>query len=160
MRIRTIVTLAGSFALLACAEQEPPAPEPEAEAAAAPQPAAMPRTPSPQGAAVYLIAPGNGAQVTSPVRVAFGLKGAGVAPAGIDLPNTGHHHLLVDTGLADAGLPVPADAQHIHFGLGQTETTIELAAGEHSLQLILGDHLHIPHDPPLLSETVTVTVVE
>jgi len=164
MRIRTLLTLAGSLALLACerqaAEQEAPAPAAEPPAAAAPEPAAMPRTPSPEGATVYFIAPLDTAEVTSPVNVVFGLKGAGVAPAGIDLPNTGHHHLLVDTELADENLPVPANAQSIHFGLGQTETTLELPAGEHTLQLVLGDHLHRPHDPPLLSERITVTVVE
>ena len=161
MRIRTIVTLAGGLALLACQDQAPEAPppaaEPEAQAAPA-EPAAMPRSPSPAGAVLYFISPADGAQVTSPVNVVFGLQGAGVAPAGIDLPNTGHHHLLVDTELANESLPVPADEQHIHFGLGQTETTVELAPGEHTLQLVLGDHLHIPHDPPLMSERITVTV--
>jgi hypothetical protein len=90
----------------------------------------------------------------------FGLAGAGVAPAGIDLPNTGHHHLLVDVELTNMGLPIPADAQHIHFGAGQTETTIELAPGQHVLRLALGDQLHVPHDPPLISEPVTIQVVQ
>ena len=161
MRIRTIVTLAGGLTLLACGDQTPeappPVPEPEAQAAPS-EPAGLPRTPSPDGAMVYFISPADGGQVTSPVTVVMGLNGAGGAPAGIDLPNTGHHHLLVDTELANEGLPVPADEQHIHFGLGQTETTIELAPGEHTLQLVVGDHLHIPHDPPLLSGRITVTV--
>lgn len=162
MRIRTFVTLAGSLALLACGDQAPEAPAPVAEpqTEAAPQPpASPPRTPAPDGAAAYFVSPADGAQVTSPLNVAFGLRGAGVAPAGVDLPNTGHHHLLVDTELANENLPVPADEQHIHFGLGQTETAIELPPGEHTLQLVLGDHLHIPHEPPILSERITVTVV-
>ena len=161
MRVRTILTVACSFALLACTSE---APEPTAPAgapeAAAPPAAALPRKAAPEGAVVYFIAPADGAEVTSPVSIVFGLKGAGVAPAGIDLPNTGHHHVLVDTDVPPENLPVPADAQHVHFGLGQTEATLELAAGEHTLQLILGDYLHIPHDPPLLSERITVTVVE
>ena len=163
MRIRISMILAVNLALIACGGQEtetqpPPAPEPVAETA--PQPIAMPRTPSPEGAMVYFIAPSNGDELTSPVSIVFGLKGAGVAPAGIDLPNTGHHHLLVDTELANENLPVPANAQNIHFGLGQTETSLELEVGTHTLQLVLGDRLHIPHDPPILSELLTVTVVE
>jgi hypothetical protein len=120
--------------------------------------AAMTRKPSPAGAVVYIIAPTNLETLASPARVVFGLKGAGVAPAGIDLPNTGHHHLLVDTTLTEFGQPIPADAKHIHFGLGQTETTIELPTGRHTLQLVLGDQLHVPHDPPLVSDVVTIVV--
>jgi hypothetical protein len=86
---------------------------------------------------------------------------AAAAPAPtLPRPNTGHHHLIVDSELASMATPIPADAQHIHFGGGQTEATVELSAGEHVLQLALGDYLHIPHDPPLLSDPVTVQVVE
>jgi len=93
------------------------------------------------------------------VTVKFGLKGMGVAPAGVERANTGHHHLLVDIDeVPPAGQPVPADAQHIHFGGGQTETKLELAPGKHTLQLLLGDHLHRPHQPPVLSEKITITV--
>jgi len=162
MRIAAVLTLGCGLALTGC-EQEAPAPEPAQPAeiqAAAPAPAAVPRKPSPAGATVYFVSPTDGDEVTSPVTVVFGLAGAGVAPAGIDLPNTGHHHLLVDTDPPPSNLPIPADAQHVHFGLGQTETTLELSAGEHSLQLLLGDNLHIPHDPPLMSESITVRVVE
>lgn len=114
---------------------------------------------APEGAAVYFITPQDGATVSGPVTVKFGLKGMGVAPAGVERANTGHHHLLVDVDeLPPAGQPVPADAQHIHFGGGQTETTLELAPGKHSLQLLLGDHLHRPHQPPVLSEKITITV--
>tara|TARA_B100000029_G_C17346395_1_gene877167 strand:- start:301 stop:744 length:444 start_codon:yes stop_codon:yes gene_type:complete len=138
-------------------EPEPataPAPAP------APAPATLSRQPSPEGALLYIISPADGAEVQSPVSIAFGLKGAGVAPAGIEFENAGHHHVLVDMELANFSLPIPADANHVHFGLGQTEASLELAPGEHTLQLVLGDHLHIPHDPPLISEQVTITVVE
>lgn len=109
--------------------------------------------------AVYIISPANGEAVSSPVTVKFGLRGMGVAPAGIDKANTGHHHLLIDVAqLPDLSKPVPADAKHRHFGGGQTETTIELAPGQHTLQLLLGDHYHIPHNPPVISEKITVTV--
>lgn len=114
---------------------------------------------APEGAAVYFITPQDGATVSGPVTVKFGLKGMGVAPAGVERANTGHHHLLVDVdSVPPAGQPVPADAQHIHFGGGQTETTLELAPGKHTLQLLLGDHLHRPHQPPVLSEKITITV--
>lgn len=114
---------------------------------------------APEGAAVYFITPQDGATVSGPVTVTFGLKGMGVAPAGVERANTGHHHLLVDIDeVPPAGKPVPADAQHIHFGGGQTETTLELAPGKHTLQLLLGDHLHRPHQPPVLSEKITITV--
>jgi len=159
MRTRLLTILVCNLALYGCGQQ---AGEPAAPAAApAPAPApAIARKPSPAGAMVYIISPEDGAQVQSPVTVVFGLKGAGVAPAGIDLPNTGHHHLLVDTQLSNMGLPIPADAQHIHFGLGQTEASVELSPGEHALRLVLGDLLHIPHDPPLISEAITVQVVD
>ncbi len=116
------------------------------------------RTPATKGAELYLIAPTDGATVTSPVTVRFGLKGMGVAPAGIQLPDTGHHHLLVDTDLPPLDKPIPADANHIHFGKGQTETTLTLAPGKHTLQLLLGDHLHIPLEPAVVSQKITITV--
>ncbi len=117
------------------------------------------RTPAPAGAGVYFISPASGEVVKSPVTVKFGLKGMGVAPAGIDRPNTGHHHLLINvTKLPTMESPIPADANHKHFGGGQTETSVELAPGTHTLQLLLGDMNHIPHDPPLLSDRITITV--
>jgi hypothetical protein len=116
------------------------------------------RTPATQGAELYLIAPADNATVTSPVTVRFGLKGMGVAPAGIQLPDTGHHHLLIDTDVPPLDKPIPADANHVHFGKGQTETTLTLAPGKHTLQLILGDHLHIPHQPAVVSQKITITV--
>ena len=157
---RIPVTIAAGLILAGCGQQEPadmPAAAPEATAAAAPA-ATLPRTAAPAGASVYFIEPSNGATVTSPVRVAFGLRGAGVAPAGVAQPNTGHHHLLIDTELTGFDQPIPNDAQHRHFGGGQTETTIELTPGRHELQLVLGDHLHIPHDPPIVSQVLTIEV--
>ncbi len=118
----------------------------------------LPRTPSPPGAELYFISPQDGATVASPVTVRFGLRGMGIAPAGIAMENTGHHHLLIDTELPPLDRPVPADAQHVHFGKGQTEAVVTLAPGTHRLQLLLGDHLHLPHDPPVVSESITITV--
>jgi hypothetical protein len=120
--------------------------------------AAAGRTPAPEGAEVYFISPKDGETVTSPVTVRFGLRGMGVAPAGVRAPATGHHHLLVDVPAPDPTRPVPADEHHLHFGKGQTETRLELAPGTHTLQLILGDQDHVPHDPPVVSERITITV--
>jgi len=114
----------------------------------------------PDSPSLYIISPENGAHVTSPVTVRFGLKGMGVAPAGVDKPNTGHHHLLIDVDPATIDLEnaVPADEQHIHFGGGQTEADVVLSPGEHTLRLLLGDMNHIPLDPPGFSAPVTITV--
>lgn len=117
-----------------------------------------PRTPAAQGAELYIISPADNATVTGPVMVRFGLKGMGVAPAGIQLPDTGHHHLLVDADVPPLDKPIPADANHVHFGKGQTETTLALSPGRHTLQLILGDHLHVPHQPAVVSRKITITV--
>ena len=116
------------------------------------------RSPAPSNAELYFISPADGAVVESPVTIRFGLKNMGVAPAGADIGNTGHHHLLVDTGLPSLDLPIPNDEHHRHFGKGNTETTLELSPGKHTLQLLLGDYAHIPHDPPVMSEKITITV--
>jgi Domain of unknown function (DUF4399) len=122
---------------------------------------AQDRTPSASGAEVYIISPKNGAKVTSPVVVQFGLKGMGIAPAGIKIDNTGHHHLLIDTDApADLNAPLPASEKVVHFGKGQTETSLTLAPGKHTLQLLLGDSTHIPHNPPVLSKKITITVTK
>lgn len=120
--------------------------------------AAPPRSPSPAGAELYFISPKDGEVVRGPVTVRFGLRGMGVAPAGTVAEGTGHHHLLVDAPLPPAGLPIPNDARHLHFGKGQTETVLELPPGRHTLQLLLGDHSHIPHEPAVASPVITVTV--
>jgi len=117
-------------------------------------------TPAPEGASVYFISIKNGDTLSNPVTIQFGLKGMGVAPAGTEKEHTGHHHLLIDESLEGDELnePIPADEQHVHFGGGQTEKTLELPAGTHTLQLVLGDWSHIPHNPPIMSEKITVTV--
>lgn len=121
--------------------------------------AAASREPSPAGAEVYIVSPRNGAKVKSPVTVVFGLKGMGVAPAGIKFDNTGHHHLLIDSELpADLSQPLAANEKSVHFGKGQTETSVTLPPGKHTLQLVLGDSLHIPHDPAVYSKQITITV--
>ena len=117
----------------------------------------MPRSASPAGASVYIISPADGAVVTSPVTINFGLKGLGVAPAGTDKANTEHHHLLVD-GKMMPSMEKPMGQEVKHFGAGQTETTVELTPGVHSLQLILGDKFHIPHNPPIVSSVINITV--
>ena len=120
---------------------------------------AMAKNPSPSGAELYFVEPADGAEVTSPVTVKFGLRGMGVAPAGVDKANTGHHHLLIDLDTPPSmDMPLPADDNHKHFGGGQTETTVELAPGSHTLQLLLGDMNHIPHDPPVMSKKITIMV--
>jgi len=122
---------------------------------------ALPRTPAPEGALTYFVSPANGATVTSPVTVRFGLRGMGVAPAGVTNPNTGHHHLLIDVAtLPPDNLPIPNDANHRHFGLGQTEVELTLTPGQHTLQLVLGDSLHILYQPPVSSEKITITVTQ
>jgi Domain of unknown function (DUF4399) len=119
----------------------------------------LPVTKAPNGAKVYIISPADGAMVGQDVTVRFGLKGMGVAPAGMTKENTGHHHLLIDVkDLPVAGQPIPKDENHLHFGGGQTETTLKLKPGTHTLQLELADANHIPFDPPLLSKKITIHV--
>jgi hypothetical protein len=120
---------------------------------------AQERTPSPSGAEAYIISPKDGATVTSPVTVQFGLKGMGIAPAGIKFENAGHHHLLVDTDApADQNVPLPATDKILHYGKGQTEASVTLTPGKHTLQLVLGDQNHTPHNPPVVSKKITITV--
>jgi len=130
------VTLIATFAVA----QERSAPAPNAE--------------------VYIISPQNGATVHGPVTVRFGLKGMGIAPAGVKFENTGHHHLIVDTDLSELKLdaPLPATDKVLHFGKGQTETTLTLTPGKHTLELVLADYLHMSFNPPLNSKKITITV--
>jgi len=141
-----------ALALSACGNPPEPPVVNTAAADSATKPAATGR--------VYIISPTDGAVVSSPVTVSFGIEGYSVAPAGTYDANTGHHHLLIDTGLPSLDQPIPADAQHVHFGKGQTETTLDLAPGQHTLQLLLGDGNHVPHQPPLTSDMITITVSE
>jgi hypothetical protein len=123
---------------------------------------AQERTPSPPGAKVFIITPKNGATVTSPVTVKFGIKGMTLAPAGTKQENSGHHHLLIDTDPpADLSHPLPVIPDKVvHFGKAQTETTLTLPPGRHTLQLLLADQSHIPHNPPVLSKKITITVTQ
>jgi len=119
--------------------------------------ASLPQTASPEGARVYIISPADGEVVNSPFTVKFGLSGMGVAPAGADFANTGHHHLLIDGEALPAG-DKPMGQSLKHFGGGQTEVTIDLEPGPHTIQLILGDKNHVQHNPPVISEKVTIEV--
>lgn len=129
-------------------------------------PALAGQTPSPAGATAYFVNLKDGDAVGGPVKVIFGLSGMGVAPAGTEAAETGHHHLFIDRpalgegpdGADEFDANIPADENHVHFGKGQTETTVELAPGTHTLQLVVGDKDHIPHDPPVASERITITV--
>jgi hypothetical protein len=120
--------------------------------------AAIPRAPSPEGAGVYIISPTNGATLSGPVTVRFGLRGMGVAPAGVPAPGTGHHHLILDASTPSLETVLPTDEHHLHFGKGQTEVTLDLSPGTHTLQLVFADQNHVPHQPPLVSERITITV--
>lgn len=133
-----------------------------AAAACSPQGAANPNmAPTPfaeTGPRVYIANLTDGETVSSPVRVMFGLSGYGVAPSGVDKPNTGHHHLFIDATEVTAGAPIPSDEHHVHFGGGQTETVVNLDPGEHTLMLVLADRNHVPFDPSIQSEPITITV--
>ena len=118
------------------------------------------RTPSAAGAKVYFIQPKDGQSVKGQVHVVMGLVGMGIAPAGIESPVTGHHHVLIDVDKLNTNAPVPEDDKHRHFGRGQTETMLDLPAGKHTLQLVLGDWKHIPHNPPVMSPKITITVAK
>lgn len=162
--ISLVIALSAAFFVSACSQQEAETAdvaEPAAaamEAAPAEMPAALPRSASPEGARVFFITPSDGDTVSNPVKIEFGTEGMSVVAAGVNEPHSGHHHVLIDTGLPDLGMPIPADENHVHFGDGRTSTELTLPPGQHTLQMLLGDYLHIPHDPPLMSETITITV--
>jgi len=140
--------------------QQPVSTPAEEESPSAGENASLTRTSSTEGASVYFISPADSARITGDeMLVQFGLRGMGVAPAGVDFPDTGHHHLLIDIEeLSNFDLPIPSDSNHVHFGKGQTETTLQLPPGVYTLQLVLGDRYHIPHDPPLMSKKITIFV--
>jgi hypothetical protein len=117
------------------------------------------RRPMPENAKVYIIWPADGQVVRGGFWVRMGLSEGGIAPAGVEKPMTGHHHLLIDVDLPDLNKPIPNDRNHLHFGLGQTEARLDLPPGKHTLQMLLGDENHVPHDPPLMSKRITVTVL-
>ncbi|MEM7707517.1 MAG: DUF4399 domain-containing protein [Pseudomonadota bacterium] len=146
------------------AETAAPANENDASAQAsapAPEettPTALPRTPAPEGARAFIVEPADGAVVSSPVKIVFGAENIQVIAAGNDAPGSGHHHLIIDAPLPDLDKPIPASDNYRHFGGAQTEATVELEPGQHELRLLFGDYLHIPHDPPVYSEVVTISV--
>ncbi len=126
---------------------------------AVPMTALAGNTPSPEGANAYIISPRDGATVSSPVLVQLGLKGMGIAPALVEWPNTGHHHILINVSEPPPlDQKIQKDDNHIHLGGGQTETLLELAPGTYTLRTVFGDHEHIPHNPPVMSNIVTITV--
>lgn len=158
-RVRIALVLSAALAALplaARADHKHDHPEDAAKADAAAT--AIVRTPRPPEAKLYIISPKDGETVSSPVQVRFGLVGMGVAPAGVATAATGHHHLVIDSELPALDRPLPKDDRHHHFGGGQTETSVELAPGKHTLQIVLGDKDHVPHDPPLVSERIMITV--
>lgn len=147
-----MTTRFSSLALAACVFAAP-----ALTGAQTPAPA-LPRTASVPNAKVYFVQPKNGDVVTGPVKVVMGLTGMVVAPAGTEAVGSGHHHLIVDGKTPAPDAVIPADATHRHFGKGQTETTLELPPGQHTLQLVFADKNHIPHNPPVVSEIITITV--
>lgn len=165
MTITRLVPVAvAALALSAgCGKQDSGEPSAADSGAATAEPpaaaATLPRTPSPEGARVFFITPADGETVSNPVRIEFGIEGMSVVPAGVDETHSGHHHLIVDAGLPEnPGAPIPADENYIHFGDASTSTELTLDPGRHTLQLLLGDHLHVPHDPPVTSDVITITV--
>lgn len=159
LRASLLMTLAAMLSACSTLETPTAAPTPaRTTASAAVLPSGYKKAPAPAGATLYFINLKNGDIVTTPVRVQFGLRGMGVAPAGIEKEATGHHHLLINVDAIDVNAPLPANDSHRHFGGGQTETTIDLKPGTYTLQLLLGDQNHIPHHPPVMSERITITV--
>jgi hypothetical protein len=114
-------------------------------------------TPGSSSASVYFITPLDGESFSDNVTVRFGLENFGVAPAGIQINQTGHHHLIIDADLPPLDQPIPANNNYVHFGKGQTEVEIDLSKGTHTLQLLLGDFRHIPHNPPIYSKKIQIT---
>ncbi len=142
MRVFAVALASTLIATAACAQDED-----------------WPRVEAPPGAVAYIISPANGEVVSSPFTVKFGLHGMGVAPAGVDYPDTGHHHLAINREVTNFDEPLITDEPDLlHFGGGQTEAVLELEPGEYTLQMILGDLDHVPHDPPIMSAKVTITV--
>jgi len=124
------------------------------------EPAGLVRTPAAEGARVFIKTPADGATVTSPVTVVFGVENMAIVAAGTDQEHSGHHHIIVDAALPDLNAPIPKNDHYIHFGDGSTSTELELDPGEHTLQLLLGDHRHIPHEPAISSRKITITVAD
>ncbi|HET6307133.1 MAG TPA: DUF4399 domain-containing protein [Rhodopila sp.] len=160
LRRRTVLAGTACFGLLgAPAFGQGPSDSPAAAGSSASTQQGFKRTPAPADAYVYIGWPNDGQVLHSThFKVWFGTRNFGVAPAGTNKPNTGHHHLLIDTALPPLDQPIPNDSHHLHFGLGQTETWVDLPPGTHTLQLLMGDADHIPHDPPVMSKKITIYV--
>ena len=152
------------FLASACGQQDaaPVAEQAPADAAEAATPAeqpALPRSAAPDGARVFFITPADGDTVSNPVKIEFGIEGMSVVAAGVNETHSGHHHLIIDADLPEnLGMPIPADDNYIHFGDASTSTEVTLEPGRHTLRLLLGDHLHIPHDPPVTSDVIKIAV--
>ena len=165
-KLAPVISAATLILISACGQPDTEAPVSEmpateaakAEAVVVNEAADLPRTASAPGASVFFITPEDGATVSSPVTIEFGIEEMTLAPAGVNDAHSGHHHLLVDTQLPALDMPIPADPNHIHFGDGSMATELTLDPGEHTLLLLLGDHLHIPHEPPVSSPTISITV--
>lgn len=143
--------------VVACSKKDN-ATEPAVAEAVAEATVQLPRSAAPEGAQVWFITPLDGSSVTSPVNVEFGSANVAIVPAGENTPASGHHHLIINNALPEASAPIPKDGNHRHFGDGSTSTMLELSPGRYRLTLLLGDYLHIPHDPPIASETIDITV--
>lgn len=159
--IRTgLLTVATLLIATACSpSSNEPAADTAAPAAAEPAaPQGMPRTASVEGTSVFFVTPRDGSTVSNPVILNFAVSGMAVTTAGDNTPMTGHHHVIIDAELPAMDMPIPADAKHIHFGDGSSTTELTLEPGEHTLQLVFADYLHIPHDPPVYSDRITITV--
>jgi hypothetical protein len=154
---RAFVATLMVLSLAACGDSSTPSND-HVHKEGAPAADASGRSPSPPGAKVWIIEPKDGATVKNPITVQFGVEGMKLVPAGTDEPDSGHHHLLIDTKIEDYNAPIPAEAQHVHYGKAQTEGTIELSPGKHTLQDVFADKNHIPHEPPVQSDVVTITV--
>ncbi len=155
MKIRFLVAATIALLVSACGQNETAR---RADDAAMSTAGTLSRSASPDGARVFFITPASTDTLSNPISIEFGIEGMDIVKAGNQQPHSGHHHLLIDTDLPDPGLPIPADEHHVHFGDGSTATEITLPAGEHTLLLLLGDHRHISHDPPVVSNPVTITV--
>ncbi|PWC37776.1 DUF4399 domain-containing protein [Azospirillum sp. TSO35-2] len=158
LRMHSLLVAAGLASGLILTSGIAAADDKPAGAAKAADAGATARSAGSKDAVLYIGWPTNGAVVGTRFKVWFGLRNFGVAPAGVAKDHTGHHHLLIDTRLTRFDEPIPNDKQHLHFGGGQTETMLELPPGRHTLQLVLADADHVPHDPPILSKIVTITV--
>ncbi len=156
--LKGVVILSLSLTFAACAKAPEPQKTVSAPAAAAPAPSTV-RAKSSPGARVFIAEPADGATVTSPVTIKFGVEGIELAKAGEVKDNSGHHHLLVDVdAMPPMDQPLPFNDHVFHFGQAQTEASINLTPGSHTLQLLFAGGNHIPHDPPVMSQKITITV--